>query len=1291
MDDPFHANIVLARQHGIIDSVAGYGLSLTHTHAIVWPYSATIPSPETFSFTLPYPSKNLSDPLPLGCLVSPSASAAEPGLVVVMPQTGKVTYWESISSAVTLDFMRQQGNGIDESIHGMFSGEIVTHIVNADSAGFVLAFNSGRLAYMSVRDPQGKPAVNVQFLRSTLGSTASGLLGSIRHVFSHATTRGDIVALRADKSYRVGERVVAVVTTKGKIQGWKVHRGGHHELVVDTDIREMAVEDIQKYDEVSRSYPADSFEIVDMTFIPRGLEDRYRAMSRLSDALGDGESTRHLLLLVSFTAKQQSRYVLAELIVTPEKTLLGAIRPLTTYSTPVSPYALERPRLYLPRPALVAFVVFDRAFVVASLAKRQEQPDWQLQGELYKLQSDFEDVTDLREDPALEIVGSGLEEPLGSDVGPDELRVGRQRPHGPAVVLLVRGVGVLRAAATDVERFASDTPPKITAKNKLEQAVFFGIKDDNPLAFERRRAAEFTDREIGEAAKALCDEILKSTTPYISTLPASLEFNLRGRLSAVEKLMLHIQIIGAELDRDVKWTLLAGAEKLSVAIYLWRLHERLTASRPDDNKKTLIAEIVEYIHADQKKDPNRAAGEVDALRHWFINDVWRLEIFLAWAYEVIKYVYKDRLQDESGIARLIVEAMNVYSGAIDAAIEYRTDRLDLFGLQDEKLDPTGILDGATGNWAGLPEPWTATHLITNNVKRLVELSFKFVNTHWGQPTAPGAPDAVLIETMRMQLPTLTDRLLVCLQEFSRWAVATGDSKTTQWGEYCASLYHKELHERLIQLTAFELWDEAIAVAERHQAMSALADILVSEAMQHRDISESVGAVAGAPDKAKEWEEDMAKIGHYMDLYKQPFAFAAYDLLLRRAGIEDVLAFPFDKHGYLTQFLRGKEDLAKISWINDVEREEDIGRAAETLLDIGISKEKQVWNRKIELSLSKLARLAELPATPSVDGFQATLEAEEKEDAGLRRIDHELGLIKIQDTLYSQILQTIRVALDESAELELALETHGADIPKHQKGLVQVFKDGMGRLLKHEALDALVLIDLLTLFTPRPDSKGDFPNQFYLALCAADYALRGEEHQLVESLIWRRCLNKDNWASINNTQTKADEAVVDALADTCLFDALFTCLTLGRQPRNTTVTTIANKRECIGRIKEVSYKSLKASNCLGVYTETLPRRYRDMDTSFQDRLLEGMKWEDSVLRENIEKNRLDEWVRTTVESAEAAAREFMNEETKAGAASGPKSIHGPDGSRPRAKKPTLMNGNSTKTNGKAAGATAWSQW
>ncbi|KAI1045151.1 hypothetical protein LB505_013201 [Fusarium chuoi] len=74
------------------------------------------------------------------------------------------------------------------------------------------------------------------------------------------------------------------------------------------------------------------------------------------------------------------------------------IRPITSYSAPSSPSDTARPRLYLPRPALVAFVVFDRATVIASIAVPPQSPESQLQTDSHILPAAFEDVVDFRED-----------------------------------------------------------------------------------------------------------------------------------------------------------------------------------------------------------------------------------------------------------------------------------------------------------------------------------------------------------------------------------------------------------------------------------------------------------------------------------------------------------------------------------------------------------------------------------------------------------------------------------------------------------------------------------------------------------------------------------------------------------------------------------------------------------------------------------------------------------------------------------------------------------------------------
>jgi len=1120
-------NIFEGRQHGAVYSSTGYALTLTHTHAYVWPYTSTIPSPETFTFTLPYPSKHASDPLPLGSLVSPSTSSEDPGLVVVMPLSGKIVYWESISSAATLDFLRQQRSGVEDTISGMFSGEHVAQIVNAESAGFILVLSSGRLAYMNVRDTHGRPGISVQFLRNGLSSNASGFLGSLRHALSSPAIRGDIAAARASQSTVIGERVVVAATSKGRLSSWQIHRGGRHELLADEDVREKLARAMEQAYPAPEAPSQDSLVVVDFAFVPRGLEKKYVDMSRLSQALSyEQEELQHLLLLVMFAGKRQSRYALVEVVISAREVDIGMVRPLTSYTTPTNPSAPSKPRIYLPRPGLVAFIIFDRAVVIASMASPPDSPDSQLQEDSHIIPATFEDVIDFQDEENMHIVGSGFEEPAGTGVVHEDLRAHRHRNKNPTAVLLLQGVGAIRVAVTDVDRFASEKPPEVTAKSKLEQAVFFGIKADNPLVFQGRRHLPFSAKVIGEAAIELAHEILSSKTPFIVNLPASLESNMRTRMNYLNRLIMFLNAADIALDPRTRWMLLYHAEKMAVATWIWQRHEQFLGERAVGDKKTIVSETAVYIHEHQKTEPNPAVGEVDPVRHWFLHDVWKLDIFLAWPYQVIKLIWGQKQMEEEGLNRLVWEAVTINNGAMNEVYEYRLNNCQLYGIDPKRVE---------GNDAA-SEPWTSSQLVTNNLKRMVELCHHWLPLYYFREDSPVNPE--LLGFIRDALPSLTNRYFSALNEYSEWALHCDDIRVQKLGKACSATYEQDRHQKILKLTDYGLWDEAIQLAKQHLAFESLAEVVVQQILTLEQ--EAAAAVPSKAEQLARVDTKKQQMGRLFDEYQAEFAFHAYEVLLRSSGVQAVLEFPYDKNGFATSFLRTKPELAKISWINDVEREKDINHAAETLLDLGCTREQQVWNKKIELSLGKLALLAEEPE-PSVHSDSVANgypESETKHGVNLEKIDRELALIKIQDDLYSQILPSIQEAVDESAELELALKEHGVLIPKKQKALSQVFEDGLSRLLKHEVLQPFTLIDVLTLANLPLSHIDKIGDQFFLALKVAKLGLRGGDRTNAEWLIWRRCLIRDDWSQVNVTNEKNDLDQLDVIGKTAAYRTMF---------------------------------------------------------------------------------------------------------------------------------------------------------
>ena len=1147
-----------------------------------------------------------------------------------MPVSGKIAFWESISTAATLDFLRQQRTGVEDTIHGMFSGEHVIQIVDAESAGFVLVFSSGRLAYMNVRDGHGKPAISVQFLRSGVGSASGGFLGSIRHALTSAAIRTDIAAVRANYGTQIGERVVVAATSKGKLHSWRLRRGGHHESLLEIDIRDELISVIQQADaNVSRSSP-DSLEILDFSFAPRALEKKYEDMNRLSDASSSGDdSTQHLVLLVSTasSSKRQSRYSLVEVVLSTKAHRIGMVRPLTSYTTPVRSGALERPRIYLPRPGLVAFVIFERAAAIVSIASLPDSPESQLQEDSHVLPASFEDIIDFRDEETLQIVGSGVEEPGPN--GQEEGRGPRQRTKNPNAVLLVQGVGVIRVAITEVDRFASDRPPEITAKSKLEQAVFFGVKDDNPLVFQGRRALPFSSKDISDAAIQLSHEIVASKTPFMVNLPASLENNMKTRIMYLDRLISHLNALGVEMEERTRWILLYNAEKMTVATYIWQENERFLAERPKNDKKNLIAETVVYIHEQQKTEANPEVGEVDPVRHWFINDVWRLDIFVAWGYQIIKYAYTERLTDEAGINRLLYEAITVNNLALTKGHEYRQLHYQVYGLKSEKI-PAGDM---------MPSPWTGSHYITNNLKRLIEFSYQWLeNFYVASDEATKSPvDTGALEVIRQTLPSLTAEFFVALKENVQWASTSSDQMTVEVAKACQeTLLDKDV--KILKLKDYGLWDEAVELAEKFRSFRAMAQLLVD---QIQSLRENAATRAIPSLQAKEHElEAKAKeeeLGRYFDTYGFEFASAAYDAILGTRGIEAVLDFGYDSHGYATRFLRSRPELAKISWINDVQREDDIDHAAETLLALGLTREQQVWNKKIELSLGKLALMAE-EAELSASGSQVRggglSDGEAKNGANLDKVNRELDVIRIQDDFYEQILPSLRDALDPAAELDLAMKEHAVLIPKRQKAVLQIFEDSMSRLLRHEALDPSSLIDLLTLAYLDPSHHDIIGYQFHLALKVAALSLKGEELANARRLIWRRCYVRDDWKRVNETNMKDDLDQLETLGQTAAYHTLFSIVAdrklavpRARLPHPAPANTLT------ASLDKESRPLMRPSEALGVFVDRLDRRFDDMDESIRNKLLDAMKWEDTKLGGFINKSRLDEWYLATLEAAE----------------------------------------------------------
>lgn len=1048
-----------------------------------------------------------------------------------MPLTGKITYWESIASATTMDLIRQQRNGVELSIPGMLHGETVIQILNAESAGFILGLSSGRIAYMSVRDGQGRPDVSVQFLRGASGVSGVGLFGSLRNALSNSAWRGDLAAARAGPVVKPGERDVVTVTSKGRIQSWTLLRGGLNSLHAEADSRDAIVSELKATNIHLKDLLIESFEVLDLAFAPKSLISH-------DEETSIGNNGAQLLLLTSLGGRGSTHYALVQVFLKVASIEVGMIRHIKSYTSAVNRNATSRPRLYLPNPGVVAFLIFDRAVVIASMAREPDSPDSQLLADSHILSSIFEDVVDFRVDRGVEITGSGMEEPFTASHSQEDSKSRRYKAKYPSVVLLVRGGGVIRIAATGTDKLVKNEVPQVTAKSKLEQAVFYGTLANNPLRFTGRSEMNFTTEEVGQAALELSHEILSSTTKHIPAMIASIEDNLQRRSEALRALAEHLASTHVALDRATKWKLLWDAEKIAGAKSVWERYDASVRQKPVGHKRGLLNDIVEYIHENYKSEPVEEAGELDRVRHWFINDIYRLQIAIPWAYQVVKYMYQEGDLDHAGVVSLISEADDFVKGALDGAFEFRTNNVDQYGLQEEELK-YGVLQSVSA-YHGLPEFWTSTMLISENVKKLTDLARSIAVEYWQHPAGEGLPNPNEVNKIRLENAQLVDICTTCTTERYRWLLAQDDRQLKIAGENLKGTTYQVEHMQICYLAELRLIDEAMSLAEKHKVYTALASLIV-EGME--------GIVGALQEASKKGEPTgplerrsgyLAKLlGRYFKDFGSDFATAFYKYYVKRGELFAML--DDDEHTqYLSSFLRSKQVFAKVAWINDVTRDKDFDHAAKSLLDLGLRREQHLWSKKVELSIGKLARLAGKAYSEA-----AGLIIPDGGITELMEVKKQIALAHIQDRVFAHVQPSINNAIDESAELQLAMEVFGSNTLSGRPALSNLLTETMSALIGHQALTALQIVDLLTLMgsNKNPEEDGLIDGQeFYLALEALKSGpLDRNEQNLTERVIWRRCMIRDDWSEINDTASKDDDHVSRQLQRTALYSTLRACV------------------------------------------------------------------------------------------------------------------------------------------------------
>lgn len=1023
-------------------------------------------------------------------------TSGEPSLLVVMPTSGKITYWENLSSAASADLGRQKQQCVQGVVSGMISGEVITKIVEGEPHGFAITFSSGRVAHMAIGDPQGKSSITVRFLRSD-GAQSGGLFSGLKSVFSTAGWRRDIAAVRAGYSAHRGHRQLVVATSQGAFQIWDLNWNGSQSLLCELDGKSDILKALAEGGDVFRDRRDHQFEVLDFTFSPTNLESK----DTIEHA---GKGDCQLWVLTALHGKEYSQYNLLGLALEAGSLTVHVVHPISCYKSPLSSDTYFKPQVLVPEKGFAAFVVFEKSIVLISLTEVEESPSSQLNLEAHTLPDPFQDSIEYNKAKPYRNVACAAETADGAS--------------SSSCVLMVHGFGVIRSLARPMQQGQSAIDrATVTAATKIEQAVFFGNLPQDLLDFSGRVEISFSQDQIERAAEDVSDSVLKGVSEYIPREMPSVEAQLQRRMVALGDLIRHLRQRYGTLGRSTKWRLLWDAEKLAAANAMWRTYQVAQAkiSKKEPDHRNFLAEVVETCSERYKTENRPERYETDGVRHYFMNDIWRLEQLLPYTEVTVQQLLEENAEQdiETSVethASYISEAIDLQLAALDTAFAFRETNLRLYDLASEFM-----MDGVLlHDYEGLDEPWTSTNHVTTKVTDLTSRALTFLEDAAGSEEYISSNLAKLGKKCARQIHLFNKTQI----ERFRWLKAHSDTQTRARGEELQEKYFELRKHFFLELANFSYGDDATKLAEIYEDMDALVELMEEKRMNALD--------SGLPSALRECNDQVAS---YFAKYGVPWADAYFTTTIAKNAASRVLEQSPLYQKALTAFLRRKPQYSKLRWINEVTAERDFAAAAQSLQQTQ-ERETKLWFKKIELSMGKLALLA------------ATEKTQIKEDNAKKAIDqanHSATILSIQEDLYDYFRLILKGAIDAQAEAQLAMDKFKA-VSEHQHCIRDFMKRNTGRLIAREILDPEDLIETLIYMDGEgyEDYDDYIERRFFLALQVLRHAdLQKSDpatHHLLETAIWRRCYVQDDWENINRTEDKDENQTIAETGGTMLF-------------------------------------------------------------------------------------------------------------------------------------------------------------
>ncbi|KAI5296609.1 hypothetical protein KEM52_005906 [Ascosphaera acerosa] len=1068
----------------VLNSRYGYALALSHSEAVVWPYapeSKALAAEPMRKFDLPNAKHKPNDPLPLGLIVSRSVEDS-PGMIVVIPSTGQIILWETIANATVLGLIKPKQSGILGSIPGLFHGEHATQMVNGEPSGILVALSSGRLVHISIRDPQGRAALSVHMLCGVSGPTGSGFLASFRHVFSGSSWKRSIAAIKSGSSLQRGQRDVLVATAAGCLEVWDTRWNQGSSIRTQIDIKQSFIDCGMLLDD-SRAM---TFEIVDFELVsPQSHEER------------DHDFMLHLL----FATVNNGFRALALARVSITSTGEVAVHRLCYV-----PHPHEDVDRGMSTPRLCASGAEDLAFIVSAS-----------QITLVALRENELDLAEALDEPSAQIETVGLCTAQGHFIEAHVAETPSTHHNVNNCLLMIHRYGVIRLTPSKALNDNGFQPHlAVSAKSRLEQAIFFNASGTSPIRLEDQHLTPISDRDIDRAVFEVGDNILRSSSAQLQSTSPLVGQQLQTRLDALERLTALVQAHHLPVSRETQENLLSGGEKLAAQRALWALEEGY--KRLESGRVTRLDLVLASVTEQYRTTSSSNAVDNDHVRQWFIQDTWRAECLVPWILKGIKADSKASSALKADFAMQLHEAAELFLATLETAYKYRDRNAQLYGA---------IMRDGERQHTSTAQHWTSSAVNIEETSRLLELALNACNKANQRPTTSDTVNSA-VTAIRYNLPRIFRVLARMDEERAAWYSAQGEAQLRDQGIDYHVEYVKDRRMHLFKLAGIGLLDVALELAEEFKDMEALVELMSELHLSIR--SDQADSAAPANNALRKWK---ARVDRYFDKFGSAWGEAFFT---RRINTDEVdTLFTFHKYqSSITAFLRTHPEYASVSWINDILGETDYASAAQTLRSLAVERETNLWSKRIELSVGKIALLAAVEQSGVQPSSAATSQLLELEDLA--------ELAQIQEVVYDHLaMYKDDLAGKSDRRQHAATRLFAPGLSPETRVLYDILMRALVKMATGIALTAEEMIDLLTLIQTDAlvDEQAEVSlNPFGIALRVLSLCRRSERSggrvEYLEALIWRRCMIRDDWLAISDTTQRGDQEIQDAVRATVLF-------------------------------------------------------------------------------------------------------------------------------------------------------------